>query len=435
MTGLRPLEGKALLAVRNMDAEIVIFEGAVRAGKTVASLLAWAEYVRSGPAGNLAMIGRTGRTVRQNLIDVMVSWFGDKRCRFVEGSGILHLFGRRIYIVGANDERAASKIQGLTLAGAYVDETATIPESFWDMLRTRLSVDGAKLFATTNPASPAHWLKTKWLDRARLWIDRDSVHHVNSDTSALDLVRVTFTIDDNPNLPASFVASLKASYTGLFFRRYVLSEWVSADGACFDMWDPDRHVVDTVPPIIRWLGVGVDYGTSNPFSAILGGIGMDRVIYLVSEWRYDGRAQRRQLTDAEYSQRIRGWIADPTPDLPEDERLRDVTVPYWVVDPSAASFIAQAHRDGLSTWPADNAVVDSIRLTSSLLAAGKLRVHKRCKGLISEVPGYSWDPKAQLLGRDEPIKVADHSIDAGFRYLPKTTEGTWRQYVDLDAAA
>lgn len=430
-----PLSGKALVAVQNMDADIVAWEGAVRASKTFTSLIAWMDYVRNGPAGPLAMVGKTARTVRQNLIDTMAALVGSKRCRFIEGSGLLHLFGRRIYVVGANDERSLTKIQGLTLAGAYVDECATIPESFFNMLRSRLSIDGARLFLTSNPASPAHWLKTKWLDRARLWIDRDGVHHVNSDPSALDLVRVTFTMDDNPTLSERFKDSLKASYTGLFYRRYVLAEWVSADGACFDMWDPDRHVVDTVPPIIRWLGVGVDYGTSNPFSAVLGGIGMDRVIYLVSEWRYDGRAQRRQLTDAEYSQRVRGWIADPTPDLPEDERLRDVTVPYWVVDPSAASFIAQAHRDGLSTWPADNAVVDSIRLASSLLAAGKLRVHSRCKDLISEVPGYSWDPKAQLLGRDEPIKVADHSIDAGLRYLPKTTEGTWRQYVDLDSAA
>lgn len=434
MTGLKPLTGKALLAVRNMDAELVVLEGAVRAGKTVSSLLAWAEYVRSAPPGNLAMVGKTARTVRQNLIDVMVSWFGEKRCRFIEGSGILYLFGRRIYVVGANDERAVTKIQGLTLSGAYCDELATIPESFFDMLRTRLSVAGAKLIATTNPASPAHWLKAKWLDRARLWIDRNGVHHVNSDDSALNLVRVTFTIDDNPNLPASYVASLKASYTGLFFRRYILSEWVSADGAVFDMWNPDIHVVSEIPQIIRWLGVGVDYGTSNPFAAILGGIGIDRNIYLVSEWSYDGRAKRRQLTDSEYSQRVRGWIADPTPDL-EERRLRDVEVPYWIVDPSAASFVTQLHRDGLSPWPADNAVVDSIRLASSLLSLGKMKVHERCKGLIEEMPGYSWCPKAQLRGIDEPIKVADHRIDAGPRYLIKTTESTWRQYVDLDIAA
>ena len=76
-----------------------------------------------------------------------------------------------------------------------------------------------------------------------------------------------------------------------------------------------------------------------------------------------------------------------------------------------------------------------LALASSLLVAGKLKVHRRCKDLINEVPGYSWNPKAQLLGKDEPIKVADHSIDAGLRYLPKTTEAIWRQYIDLAAAA
>lgn len=422
------MTGKALEAVRHMDATVIAWEGSVRASKTFTSLIAWMDYVRTGPPGPLAMIGKTARTVRQNLIDVMVSLLGERRCRFVEGSGVLHLFGRRIYVVGANDERSVTKIQGLTLAGAYVDEGATIPEGFFNMLFSRLSVAGAKLFVTSNPASPAHWFKTKWLDRAKLWIDRDGVHHVNSDESALDLVRVTFVIDDNPNLPADYVQRIKSSYTGMFYRRYVLAEWVSADGAVFDAWDPDRHVVDEVPPIIQWVGVGIDYGVSNAFAALLGGVGIDDCLYIVSEWSYDGRAQRRQLTDVEYSERIRGWLADPTPDLPEDKRLRDVRPPYVVVDPSAASFIAQLHRDGVNPWPADNSVLDGIRLVSSLLVLGKLKVHRRCKGLTDEFPGYSWSPKAQALGRDEPIKVADHRID-GCRYLLRTTESSWRRRV------
>src|SRR5699024_6330502 len=128
-TLLQPLQGKANQAIDLAEHRLNIWEGSVRSGKTVSSLIAWLLYVRQGPAGNLAMIGRTERTLKRNIIDPLVDWLGPERCRYVAGSGELWITGRRIYLAGANDERAAAKIQGLTLAGAYVDEVTVIPES------------------------------------------------------------------------------------------------------------------------------------------------------------------------------------------------------------------------------------------------------------------------------------------------------------------
>jgi phage terminase large subunit len=93
----------------------------------------------------------------------------------------------------------------------------------------------------------------------------------------------------------------------------------------------------------------------------------------------------------------------------------------------------QLTQDGVSNViNAENDVLYGIRTMSSLLATGNLLVSDRCKGLIGEIPGYSWNPKATDKGLDEPIKVADHSIDA-FRYAIITTETNWRNYVDLAA--
>src|SRR5690606_26825491 len=140
-----------------------VWEGSVRSGKTIASLLAWLLYVRQGPAGNLAMIGKTERTLKRNVIDVLVEMLGERRCRHNRGEGELNLLGRRIYLAGANDARSEDKIRGLTLAGAYVDEASLVPEAFWSMLLTRLSVEGARLFATSNPDNPHHWLMRSYL--------------------------------------------------------------------------------------------------------------------------------------------------------------------------------------------------------------------------------------------------------------------------------
>ena len=59
-----------------------------------------------------------------------------------------------------------------------------------------------------------------------------------------------------------------------------------------------------------------------------------------------------------------------------------------------------------------------------------LKVSDRCHGLITEIPGYAWSPKATEKGLDAPIKANDHSCDA-LRYAIATTETEWRPYIDL----
>ena len=413
---IQPLTGKAALAVAGATGRVNIFEGAVRSAKTIATLLWWLRYIRTGPAGELLMVGKTERTLRRNIINPLVGMLGPKRCRLLAGSGEAIILGRRVYLAGANDERAADKIRGLTLAGAYVDEITTLPESFWVMLLTRLSVDGAQLVGTTNPDGPNHWLKVNYLDQACWWLDPTGVVRTSSDPSRLDagIHRASFVLTDNPTLPPGYIAALKHQFTGLWYRRLVEGAWCLAEGSIFDMWDPARHIVQSLPPIHRQIALGVDYGTVNPFAGLLLGAGADGRLYLTNEWRWDSRRRHQQLTDAEYSSHLRGWL-DELGVWPE--RI--------CVDPSASSFIRQLHRDGFSPTDADNSVLDGIRTVASLLALDLLKVHESCEGWIEEAPSYTWDPKAAALGADKPLKTNDHSLDAG-RYGIHTTESVWR---------
>jgi hypothetical protein len=208
----------------------------------------------------------------------------------------------------------------------------------------------------------------------------------------------------------------------LWYRRFILGEWCIAEGAVYDMWDPGHHVVDIIPEIATWIELGVDYGTSNPFAALMLGLGEDGRLYLSHEWRYESKLARRQLTDIEYSKRLRDWMGNLQ--LP-GSRAKGTRPRFVTVDPSAASFITQLHRDGLNPYPADNSVLDGIRMLSSLLASGHLKVHRSCKGWLDEIGGYSWDPTKAEQGEDVPVKANDHSLDAG-RYAVKTTEALWR---------
>jgi PBSX family phage terminase large subunit len=409
---------------------INVWEGSIRSGKTIASLLRFLIFVANPPRdGELVIIGKTRETIYRNLFAPLMNpnLFGifAKQVHYNAGASEATIFGRTVHVIGANDAKAESKIRGMTVAGAYVDEITVLPRAFFDMLVGRCSVPGAKIFGTTNPDNPQHWLRKEYLLRAQ----------------QTELATWHFTIDDNPHLDPSYVAWLKATYTGLWYRRFILGQWVQAEGAIYDMWDPDRHVVPTLPPIHRWVSLGVDYGTVNPFAALLIGIGRGKApndpversrLYLAGEYRYDSRAHRRQLTDVQYSRQLRDWLARfPVPHQPDLVGVR----PEWtVVDPSAASFVTQLYDDGLTPTLADNAVLDGIRLVSSLLSQDLLLVRDTCTGWIEEAPGYAWDDKAAAEGEDKPIKANDHSLDGG-RYGIKTTEFTWRPELSWAQAA
>lgn len=396
------LSPKQLTSIRDATARINVWDGAVRSGKTIASLLAFLLAVAAAPEQGLIVIsGKTLQAIERNVLTPLqdVTLFGPAALtvKHTTGAGTAKILGRTVHLVGANDARAEEKIRGMTAYLAYVDEATLVPEAFFRQLLARLSVPGARLLATTNPDGPKHWLKTGFLDRA----------------GELSLARFQFRLADNPSLPSDYVAALKAEYTGLWRKRFIDGAWVVASGAIFDAWNPDVHVTTELPAITEWVSIGVDYGTKNDFAAVALGLGADQRLHIASEWRWASKDEQRQLTDAEYSRRLRSWMAAG--------KFGD---PWVIVDPSAASFITQLNEDLLTPVRADNAVADGIRTFASLIATDRLRVHVSCDALIDELASYSWDPKQMQLGLESPLKVDDHGVDAA-RYAVFTTRGVW----------
>jgi PBSX family phage terminase large subunit len=412
-----PLSPRQIISIAQANARINCWTGAIRSGKTVASLLRWLIYIASAPPGELVVVAKTSQTAARNIFGPLQDYalFGElaTQTEYTPGAPSGRILGRRVWVIGANDARAEGRLRGLTCAGALVDEATLVPREFFTQLLGRMSVPGSKMFLTSNPDNAAHWLRRDFLLRS----------------GELDLAQWHFTLDDNPSLTEEYKNAIKAEFSGIWFRRFVLGEWCSGFGAIYDMWDPGEHIRDILPPIVSWLGVGIDHGTRAPFAALLLGLGVDKRLYLVDEWRWDSGQKHRQMTDVEYSKALRDWLAGIR--LPASE-LRGVKPQFIIVDPSAANFRQQLYQDGLNPVLADNAVLDGIRLVSSVLASGKLLVARRCKGFIDEIGGYSWDDRAAALGEDKPIKADDHSLDSA-RYVIKTTHSLWHHRIDLAA--
>jgi len=403
-------------SIAHSRGRINIWEGSTRGGKTFSSLLRWLTYIaKDAPPGELAMVGRTRETVGRNAILQMQdpALFGDvaRNVQYTFGSPLATILGRRIHIFGANDVQAEAKIRGGTFAGIYGDELTLLPREFVLQSFNRISIPGSKFFGSTNPGPSAHWLRKDFLLRA--------------DEPGMDLRQFHFKLDDNPSLSDEVKAGIRATNTGMYFRRFVMGEWCNAEGSVYEVFDADRHVVDVCPVIKRWLTCGIDYATSAPFAAIVIGLGIDRRLYAVAEWYWDSSLRHQRLTDLQYSVKLREFFGSVK--FPGSQ-MYGITPEVVTVDPSAKSFIQQLHTEGVRVMSADNAVMDGIRLVSSLVASGRLLIHKSCANLIAQMQSYSWDEKATAKGEDKPVKRDDHAVDA-LRYGVFTTRSRWRSLI------
>lgn len=400
MVNWKPFSPKALDFIRNSNARLNIAHGAVRSSKTISGTVRWLSYIANGPAGDLAMLGKTTATLQRNVLNDLFDIVGPNNYKWINRQqGELRVLGRRIYCFGANNEDAESKIRGATFAGAYCDECNLYPQSVFNQLMARMSVEGAMCFCNCNPDSPYHWFYTDYI--------------TNDDIEDKKVWK--FLMEDNLSLSESYIRSLKQMYTGVWYERMILGNWVAAQGRVYDMFDPDVHMIDTMNYIqhsgyaagsIRWT-VACDYGTSTVMSWGLYAALPNGVVLKVREFYYNAQEKKVQKTDGEFLEEFRKWL--------------DGRIPYAVYcDPSAASWKVLLMRNGYRVLNADNDVINGIRHVATRLSEMTYFIDKSCKSTEKEYASYVWDEDAQRKGVDKPVKEHDHACDTD-RYDLYTT--------------
>lgn len=382
--------------VRDYDG--VIADGAIRSGKTVSMSLSFVLWAMSSFKGqNFAMCGKTIGSFRRNVLfwlKLMLKSRGyavtDHRADnlVVVSRGDTENY---FYIFGGKDERSQDLIQGITLAGVFFDEVALMPESFVNQATGRCSVDGSKFWFNCNPDGPYHWFKQNWIDR------RKEKH----------LIYLHFTMDDNLSLSEAVKQRYRGMYSGVFYKRYIQGLWCMAEGIIYDMFSEDHHVRKLKDFAGQLIGhnryVSCDYGTQNATVFLLWEKGLDGVWYCTREYYYSGRDTGKQKTDSQYADDLEKWL--------NGTRIRGI-----IVDPAAASFIAELRKRGYKVVKAKNDVEDGIRLVSTLLNLGKIVFEEGCVNTRKEFASYIWDEKAAEHGEDKPVKQFDHAMDA-LRYF------------------
>ena len=376
--------------------DAIIADGSVRSGKTVCmsiSFLMWAMTQFSNC--KFAICGKTVGSCRRNVIDPLKSMMEtrfdiqDKRSEnmlVIKKGAITNYF----YVFGGKDESSQDLIQGVTLAGILLDEVALMPRSFVEQALARCSVEGARFFFNCNPEHPKHWFYVEWILKAK-------------EKRAL---RLKFLMDDNPSLSKKTKERYYSLYAGTFFRRFILGEWVIAEGLVYQkfndaieqkLWRGSEEDLRG-----RWF-ISIDYGTVNPCSMGLWCL-TSREAIRVKEYYYNSRKEGVSRTDEEhYAELVK---------LAENHYIEDI-----VVDPSAASFKEVIRRhDVYTVRNAVNDVLNGIRTVSDMLADGTMKIGEKCMDARDEFGMYKWDEKATS---DKVIKENDHAMD-DIRYFAHT---------------
>jgi PBSX family phage terminase large subunit len=402
-----PRAGRFAMRPPELDRPINILEGAVRSGKTW-SLHPKALYCCQYDVGGRKIItGVSKQSIHNNVLSDLFNIIGPRNWAYSRDSGQLRICDSEWLVIGAKDEGSEKYIRGLTVGVAICDEISLMPQSFFQMLLSRMSPAGARLYGTTNPDSPFHWLKANYLDNEEL-------------REKNILSSQHFTMADNPNLTNEFIESQKKLYTGFFYKRFIEGLWVIAEGAIYkDSWSDDLlYDVKDEPVGLRRQGgyqqrlIAVDYGTTNPM-VFLDIYDDGKLFWVVREYYWDSAVEMRQKTDAEYVEDLLAFMGPQ----------RDAKV---IVDPSAASFKVEMLKRGIWHADAENEVNEGIRLVSMILNQKLVRFCRQTtKKTVQEVQTYAWDSKAALRGEEKPLKIHDHGPDA-LRYFAETDVPIWR---------
>ena len=377
--------------------DAIVCDGSVRSGKTLATVVGFFLWSMASFDGQFfGICGKTVGALRRNIVVHLADWLGgafritehrsENKLTVTDCRGCKNTY----YLFGGQDESAYALIQGVTLAGALLDEAVLMPRSFVDQACARCSVAGSKIWFSCNPASKSHWFYESWVQGAA---QKNALH-------------LHFTMADNPGLDGSVRQRYRRLYTGHFYKRYVLGLWCNAQGLVYEF--DEKWVTESLPKTGRYY-ISVDYGVQNPFSAGLWCVNGGRA-YRVKEFYYDGRKAGRQRTDAQYVSDLEALAGD----LP---------VEAVIIDPSAASLIAALRQRGrFRVRKAKNAVLPGIRLVARLLQEGRLLFAPGCRDAIREFGLYSWEE-----GEDRPKKQDDHAMD-DIRYFCATVLGRIDNY-------
>lgn len=364
--------------------DFVIADGSIRSGKTIACIigfLTWSQEMFEGESFILAgkTMGALKKNVVRPMLQILEAW-GWSYTYIRSGTDARIEIGSNVYyLYGANTEAAQDALQGLTAAGAYLDEAALFPRSFIDQAIGRCSVDGWKVWMNCNPEGPHAYIKEEFIDKA----------------TEKRVYRLHFVMDDNLTLSVDRKEAYRIAWSpgSVFYKRFILGLWVAADGLIYQQFADNvkQYLVDP-----KWMEeneiiyatIGVDFGgTKSAHSFTLTGFtrGYKQVVVL-DEYYCKKRINPKQLQEdfIDFVRRAQSKYKVYEAYCDSAEQTLIAGLEMACVQARVGIEIKNAIKGSIN---------DRIAFYNSLIAQNRWKVMKHCKHIIEAFENACYDDK------------------------------------------
>lgn len=393
----KPFSNTAVNLIAGSDAWINIAVGSVRSGKTIAVLTRFIEFILTSEHSDFMMVGKTLNSLDRNVVKPLKKMLNSLGIEHQHNRYLneVYFYDKTVSLFGVGKSGDDEKIQGSTFAGTLIDEATVIPEENFKMILSRNSLSGACIFITCNPSNPNHYLYTEYLTNQKL-LENHTVK------------RWKFLLEDNTTLSDQYIENLKASYPedSLFYKRYILGEWVSGQGAIYDTFTEDNIYYDGYnKEDYLWLAVGSDYGVSTTTCYTLVGKTPDGIYHVIAERYYNAETEGVSQSD---KQRVNDIYH-----LQQDYQLDNRVTFYCSHDAGNLKMaLLQDTRIQMDIDTFTPDTLECIQHISQLFYENKLQIHHSCTETIKQIQNYEWDLRASQKGIDKPVKKDDHLVDS-----------------------
>ena len=413
--------------------------GSTQSGKTFSCNLAVPEYAEKlyqySPTEKFygAIIGWTTDALKRNVADDMIEMLDkqgfvkDKNYKFKwsQQEKYLDIYNIRFFFFSFNNHLAFNRILGSPLIFIWVDEAARIysqpqlQESFDQLVGRQVSYAGhpyLKFVRTYNVEGGSnHPYKVKYVDNR------------NCD-------RLIFFPYDNPklNTEKKIRNVVNMFPTKTLKMQKIFNKWVVSEGKVFNKINVVNSLNDWT---IREIGIGIDYGSSNPTTFVPIALAVNKN---TKRWNlirlqvyYHSPAKLGTSPTTEYfSEQLRRFI------VYLKLKFGDIPIFDLIIDSEALHFINRLDTDNIPNISANKypgSVREGIEYMQSLFEKEYLLILE-CKSIthiyddysvdlssidesLEEYNSYQYDRIRSIkTGIDCYVKDLDHSIDAT-RYL------------------
>lgn len=416
----------------------IICDGSIRSGKTTVmslSFVLWAMDTFDGE--NFALCGKTIQSLRRNVIkqlkNMLISrGFTVEEHRYENSMTIKHGDAENeFYLFGGKDEGSQDLIQGITLAGVFFDEVALMPESFVNQATGRCSVAGSKYWFNCNPEGPDHYIKTEWIDKL----------------SGKNLIRIHFTMRDNPSLAMAIIERYERMYKGVFFDRFIRGLWVLATGIIFRYFAEDDSPYLFEDDELVQLGIQ-NYARNHSSGACTRPLHYVQFSKIVMGIDFGGNGSKTTFFLTGYLngyRDLRGLEEEGLP-ITEDidsKAICDTFIRFyrlaiekygrvdWIFPDSASTTMINSLRSaareaglpyGNISGCRKNEIKERPKTVDMLFNTGRLKINKRCVQVRKAIASLRWDEKKKDVPEDKNIGNCNDWWDA-FCY-------TWIDFVE-----